>query len=41
MMLSFTGDVNAPYLERWTVGSHVVAEIARLPLLIEGELAVA
>jgi hypothetical protein len=40
LTLSFAGDVNAPDLERWTVGGRVVAETARLPLLIEEELAV-
>ncbi|MBO0754260.1 MAG: hypothetical protein J2P54_00230 [Bradyrhizobiaceae bacterium] len=40
MTLSFAGDLNAPDLERWTVGGRVVAETARLPLLIEEELAV-
>jgi hypothetical protein len=33
--------VNAPDLDRWTVGGRAVAETAWLPLLIEGELAAA
>ena len=37
LILTFTGDVNAPDLERWTVGGRAVAETARLPLLIEAE----
>jgi hypothetical protein len=37
LTLSFAGDVNAPDLERWTVGCRAVAETARLPLLIEAE----
>jgi hypothetical protein len=35
--LSFAGDVNAPDLERWTVGGRVVAETVELPLLIESD----
>ena len=38
--LSFAGDVNAPDLDRWTVGGRAVAETAWLPLLIEEELVV-
>ena len=37
LKMSFAGDVNAPDLERWTVGGRVVTETAWLPLLIEGE----
>jgi hypothetical protein len=37
LTLTFTGDVNAPDLERWTVGGRAVAETAVLPLLIEAE----
>jgi hypothetical protein len=39
LTLSFAGDVNAPDLERWTVGGRVIAETARLPVLIEEEVA--
>lgn len=35
--LTFAGDVNAPDLERWTVGGRPIAETAALPLLIEAE----
>ncbi len=38
LTLSFAGDVNAPDLERWTVGGRVIAETARLRLLIEEEV---
>ena len=38
LTLSFVGNVNAPDLERWTVGGRVIAETARLPLLIEEEV---
>ena len=37
LTLTLAGDVNAPDLDRWTVGGRVVAETARLPLLIEAE----
>jgi hypothetical protein len=37
LTLKFAGDVNAPDLERWTVGVRAVAETAMLPLLIEAE----
>ena len=38
LKLSFAGDVNAPDLERWTVGGVAVTETAQLPLLIEEEV---
>jgi hypothetical protein len=37
LSLAFAGDVNAPDLERWTVGGRAVAETVPLPLLIEAE----
>jgi len=37
LILTFSGDMNAPDLERWTVGGRVVAETAQLPVLIEAE----
>jgi hypothetical protein len=35
LTLTLAGDVNAPDLDRWTVGGRAVAESIQLPLLIE------
>jgi hypothetical protein len=39
LTLSFLGDLNAPDLDRWTVGGRVLREDTRIPFLIESDVA--